>query len=98
MAFVKMVVLPVPGDLRPVLGYEARVFAASDATLRANAQLAGTLGAQAIDGLEVQGLGSSISGYIRVMPQAGDTLSVAVDSEEPVNTGLSFAPGDEPIV
>jgi hypothetical protein len=92
-----MVVLPVPGDLQPVMGYAARVFAASDATLRADAHLAGQLGAQAIDGLEVQALGASISGYVRTMPQPGDTLRMAVDSSEPVETGLSFAPGDDPV-
>ena len=96
MAFVKLVLLPVPSDLKPALGYEARVFVASDTVLRVSATLQGELGAQAIDGLSVQPQGDAVSGFVRTMPDPGDALRLAVDAAEPADTGLIYVVPDEP--
>jgi hypothetical protein len=90
MAFVKLVVLPVPEGLRLQLDYAARIFAASDTQLRNHATVIGKLGDQPIDGLEVQGFGTSVSGFVKQMPQVGDELSLAVDNAELDAIGLKF--------
>jgi hypothetical protein len=98
MAFTVLIVVPVPSDIRPALGYAARVFAGSDETLPMSAAVVGTLGGQSIEGLQVEGLGSSVSGYLATMPEVGDELSLGVNDPEPVATGLTFeGEGDGPI-
>lgn len=90
MAMTRLVVLAVPEELRSMLDYEARVFVGSDVVLHVNANVAAMLGDQAVDGLEVQMLGDSLSGYVKSMPQVGDELRIALNSGEFVGTGLTF--------
>ncbi|HET7809699.1 MAG TPA: hypothetical protein VFL16_03930 [Steroidobacteraceae bacterium] len=94
MAMTRLIVLPVPDALRPVLNYEARIFVGSDVALRPTATAAAKLGDQAVDGFHVQSLGESLSGYLKQMPQVGDPLRVALDSTELVDTGLTYQEPD----
>ena len=92
MSFNRLLVVRVPEALRPVLDYDARVFVGSDVALHAETSVAAMLGGQPIDGFEVQQPGESLSGYVKVMPQIGDELRVAINSGELVDTGLTFQP------
>jgi hypothetical protein len=99
MAITKLIVLPVPDELRPMLDYAARIFVGSDATLRPTASAAAKLGTQAVDGFHVQSPGGSLSGYVKQMPQIGDALRVALDSPELVDTGLTYQePDSGPVI
>jgi hypothetical protein len=99
MALTRLVVLPVPEELRPLLDYEARIFVGSDVVLRQYANAAAKLGDQAVDGFHVQSPGESLSGYVKQMPQVGDELRVALDSSELEDTGLTYQePDSGPIV
>jgi len=90
MSLTTLIVLPVPGELRPLLDYAARIFVGSDVLLRQYANVAAKLGNQDVDGLGVEALGESLSGYVKVMPQVGDALRVAIDDSELVDTGLTY--------
>lgn len=99
MALVKLVVLPVPQELRDVLDYEARILVASDELLDECASGAARLGAQDVDGFQAESLRSSFSGFVKQMPQEGDELRVALDSDEFIPTGLTYqVPVDGPNV
>jgi hypothetical protein len=99
MVFTKLVVLPVPDALKTQIDYEARVFVASDTTIKDYETVRGVIGAQAIDGLEVQSFGKSLSGYVRDMPEVGEALRIAVGSDDLTETGLSVEfQTDDPIV
>jgi hypothetical protein len=98
MAFTHFVVVELPPELKASTLYAARVFAASDTALRPNASIIGHLGAQAIDGLAVQPLSASVSGFVKQMPQDGDALRIGVDQAEDDETGLKYTQDQLPNV
>jgi hypothetical protein len=94
MAFSHLIVLEVPADLKPLLGRNARILVASDEPLPEHLVVSGKVGNQDIEVLEVQPIGSGLSGYVADLPQEGDALMLKVGDGDLVDTGLTVSFGD----
>lgn len=60
-----------------------------------NADVRAWVGSQELVGISVDQFGLSFTGYVTAMPSDTDTLSVQIDSDEKIDTGLTR---DEPLI
>jgi hypothetical protein len=72
-----------------------QVVAMSSQPFGTNADVRAWVGSQELIGISVDQFGLSFTGYVATIPSGTDTLSVQIDSDEKIDTGLTR---DEPLI